>query len=168
MFEVDGSVFYSAPWGHAPGVWLGAGRTPRDGGLGFRVFGAYQAAQDIALAGGKNHLMRVLAGAGPTFHLQAEELFTSADLGLLVTHTRAMGHGYDIPSSAHTWNLGAVVDLRGGVHLGRFRCWLNARLLRLLHAETITIASGDSETDDTSRLRAWDLQLGMGVGARFE
>lgn len=168
VFELDGAVFYSAPWGHAPGFWLGVGRTPLDGGWGFRLFGAYQSARDIALAGGKNHLHRVFAGVAPTFHLQGEEVFASADLGLLVTSTQAQGAGYDITNSSRTWNLGAVVDLRGGVHLGRFRCWLNARLLRLLHAETITISSGDVEADDTSRLAAWDVQLGIGMGVRFE
>lgn len=166
--ELDGAVFYSPLWGHAPGIWLGVGRTPRAGGLGFRVLGAYQSARDLALASGRNQLSRAYAGAAPTLHVQRESLFASAEVGLVVTLTRAQGDGYTSDERASTWNLGALADVRGGAQLGRFRVWLNARLLRLFHQETITIASSGLEHDDTSRLNAWDTQLGIGMGARFE
>jgi hypothetical protein len=168
VFELDGAVFYSPVWGHAPGIGLGLDRTPRRGGLGFRVFGAYQAAQDLALAGGKNHFARLLVGAAPTLHAQGDTVFASADVGLVVTFTRAMGDGYEIREDTHTWNLGAVGDIRGGVHLGRWRFWMDARLLRLFHQETITIASHDLENADSRTLETWDLLLGIGMGARFE
>jgi hypothetical protein len=165
---MDGAVFYSPLWGHAPGIWLGLGRTPRAGGLGFRLVGAYQSARDVALASGRNQLSRVYAGAAPTLHVMRDELFASAEVGLVVTMTRAQGDGYERNERASTWNLGALADLRGGVQLGRFRIWLNARLLRLFHQETITIASSSLDNNDTSRLNAWDAQLGIGMGTRFQ
>ncbi len=167
VLELDGSVFFSALWGRAPGLWLALGRTPRDGGLGFRVFGATQSAQDVTLAEGRNHVQRALAGAAPTFHLRRDNLFASADLGLVATFTRARGDGYASNQGAHAWNLGALGDLRLGTQSGRFRLWLNARLLRVFHQETITIASDSGGDADTSRLNAWDLQLGIGTGGRF-
>jgi hypothetical protein len=165
--EIDGAFFYGALWGHAPGAWLGVGRTPHDGGLGFRVFGAYQSAEDVALAGGQNRLRRLWAGAGPTLHLQDESLFASADLGLLASFTRAKGDGYRDDQSAHTWNWGALADLRAGLQLEKIRIWLGVRLLRLFHDESIAITSGPGITD-TSALNAWDLQVGVGIGTRFE
>jgi hypothetical protein len=164
VFELDGAVFFSALWGRTPGGWLAVGLTPYDGGLGFRVFSAIQSAQDVSLAEGQNHLLRVMAGAAPTFHLQGEKLFASADLGLLVTFTRAKGGGYTSNQSAHAWNLGAVGDVRGGVQSGRWRVWMNTRLLGLFHRETIAL-NGDGAT---ASLKSWDLQLGVGVGFRFE
>lgn len=165
---LDVSAFYSSLWGHAPGVWLALGRTPRGGGLGFRVLAAYQSARDLALAGGRNHLRRLLAGVAPTFEMQRESLFASADLGLLLGTTRAEGSGYTMTESARTWNLGGVGDLRGGVQFGPLRLWLNARLLRLFHQETVTIASDNGQSTATCRLNPWDVQLGIGMGVRFE
>jgi hypothetical protein len=166
--ELDAAVFYSPFWGHAPGVWFALGRTPRLGGLGFRVFGSYQSAQDLAIAGGKNHFARLLAGAAPTLHVQGERVFASADVGLVITFTRAMGDGYQPVEDTHTWNLGVVGDVRGGVFLGRLRFWVHTRLLRLFHQERITIASNSTESADSRTLKTWDVQVGIGVGARFE
>jgi hypothetical protein len=165
--EIDGALFYAALWGHAPGAWVGVGRTPHEGGLGFRTFGAYQSAEEVSLAGGQNRLRRLWAGAGPTLHLQEESLFASTDVGLLASFTRAKGDGYADNQSAHTWNLGALADVRAGLQLETIRVWLGVRLLRLFHEESIAIASSPGKTDASS-LNAWDLQVGVGIGSRFE
>jgi len=168
VIELDGAPFYSPLWGHAPGAWLGVGRTPRDGGIGVRVLGAYQAARDVALEGGTNQVLRFLLGAALTYHLQRTHVFASGDVGLIGTLTRAQGTGYETNGAESTSNFGGVADLRGGLRLGRVRLWLNARLLRLVHEENVKIQSSSPGVADSAVLSAWDAQLGAGVGVRFE
>lgn len=167
VVELDGSAFYSPLWGHAPGAWLGVGRSPRGGGLGARALGAYQSARDVALEGGTNHILRLLVGAALTYSLEARHVFASGDLGLVGSWTRAQGSGYETTDSGSTMNWGGVADLRAGVRLGRFRLWSNARALRLVGTETVKIASTSPGVADSARLDAWDVQLGVGVGTRF-
>jgi hypothetical protein len=44
----------------------------------------------------------------------------------------------------------------------------NARLLRLVHAETVKIQSSSPGVADSAALNVWDVQLGVGLGVRFE
>jgi hypothetical protein len=168
VIELDGAPFYSPLWGHAPGAWLGVGRTPRDGGVGVRVLGAYQSARDVAMEGGTNQVMRFLVGAALTYHLQRTHVFASGDVGLVGTLTRAQGTGYETNRADSTTNFGGVADLRAGLRLGRFRLWSNARLVRLVHAENVKIQSNSPGVADSASLNAWDVQLGVGLGVRFE
>lgn len=168
VFELDGSAFYSPLWGHAPGAWLDASRMPRDGGLGVRVLGAYQSARDVALEGGTNQVLRFLVGAALTYQLQRKHVFASGDVGLVGTFTRAQGTGYQPNQANSTTNFGGLADLRGGLRLGRFSLWLNARGLRLVHAETVKVQSTSPGIADSATLNAWDLQIGVGLGVRFE
>jgi len=168
VFELDGAAFYSPLWGHAPGAWLGVGRTPRDGGVGVRLLGAYQSARDVALEGGTNHVLRFLVGAALTYQLERTHVFAAGDVGLLGTLTRAQGTGYEPNQVASAANFGGVADLRGGLRLGRFSLWLNARGLRLVQAETVKIKSTSPGVADSATLSAWDVQLGVGLGVRFE
>jgi hypothetical protein len=165
---VDGAAFYSPIWGHAPGAWLGVGRTPKGGGLGIRLFGAFQSSQDVSLEGGTNQLSREWLGGAATLELERGRLFGSGDVGLLTTFTQARGSGYDSNQAAHTFNVGGIVDLRGGIVIGRYHLWLNARALRLLHQETVNIASSSPGVADRVTLRAWDAQFGLGFGMRFQ
>jgi len=168
VLELDGGAFYSPLWGHAPGGWLGVGRTPREGGVGVRLTGAYQSARDVALEGGTNQVLRFLVGAALTYQIQRTHVFASGDVGLVGTLTRAQGTGYEPNQAASTANFGGVADLRGGFRLGRFSLWLNARGLRLAHAETVKIKSTSPGVADTATLSAWDVQLGVGLGFRLE
>ena len=168
VVELDGAPFYSPLWGHAPGAWLGVGRTPRDGGLGVRALGAYQSTREVAREGGTNQVERFLLGAAVTYHLQRTLVFASGDLGLVGTFTRAHGSGYEIDRADSTTNFGGVADVRGGLRLGRARLWSNARLVRLVHAENVQIQSSSPGVADSAALNAWDLQLGVGLGVRFE
>ena len=168
VIELDGSAFYSPLWGHAPGAWLGVGRVPRDGGLGVRVLGAYQSARDVALEGGTNQVLRFLVGAALTYQLQRWRVFAAGDVGLVGTLTRAQGTGYETNQSGFATNFGGVADLRGGLRLGRFSLWLNARGLRLVHAETVKVQSSSPGIADSATLSAWDVQFGAGLGVRFE
>ena len=168
VIELDGAAFYSPLWGHAPGAWLGVGRTPRDGGVGVRVLGAYQSARDVALEGGTNQILRFLVGAALTYQLQRTHVFASGDVGLVGTLTHARGAGYEPNQSGFTTNFGGVADLRGGLRLGRFSLWLNARGLRLVRAETVKVQSTSPGIADRAALNAWDVQLGVGLGVRFE
>jgi len=168
VIELDGSAFYSPLWGHAPGAWLGVGRTPRDGGLGVRVLAGYQSGRDLAMEGGTNQVLRFLVGAALTYQLQNAHFFASGDVGPVGTFTRAQGTGYETNRAESTSNFGGVADLRGGLRLGRARLWLNARGLRLVHAETVKVQSTSPGVADSATLNAWDLQLGVGLGFRFE
>lgn len=168
VIELDGAAFYSALWGHAPGAWLGVGRTPRNGGVGARVLGAYQSARDVALEGGTNQVLRFMVGAAVTYQLQRTHVFASGDLGLVGTLTRAQGTGYEPNQSGSAANFGGVADLRGGFCFGRSRLWLNTRLLRLVHSETVKVQSTSPGVADSATLTAWDVQLGVGLGFRFE
>lgn len=168
VIELDGAAFYSPLWGHAPGAWLGVGRTPRNGGVGARVFGAYQSARDLMLEGGTNQVLRFMVGAAVTYQLQRTHVFASGDLGLVGTLTRAQGTGYEPNQSGSAANFGGVADIRGGFRLGRARLWLNTRLLRLVHSETVKVQSTSPGVADSAILTAWDVQLGVGLGFRFE
>jgi hypothetical protein len=46
--------------------------------------------------------------------------------------------------------------------------WLNARGLRLIHGETVKVQSTSPGVADSAALSAWDMQLGLGLGFRFE
>jgi hypothetical protein len=168
VVELDAGTFYSPMWGHAAGAWLGVGRTPRDGGFGARVLGAYQAARDVTLDAGNNQVLRILVGAAVTYHLQRKYVFASGDLGLIGSFTRAQGSGYEINDAASVTNFGGIFDLRGGVRLGRARVWLNARALRLAHAESVKVRSTSPGVGDSASFNRWDAQFGAGVGFRFE
>jgi hypothetical protein len=168
VIEVDGAACYSPLWGHALGAWLGVGLTPRHGGLGVRVLGGYQSARDVALEGGTNQILRFLIGAALTYHVQRTYVFASGDVGLVGTLTRAQGLGYVANQADSTANVGGVADLRGGVRLGRARLWLNARGMRLAHAETVKVQSSSPGVADSATLNAWDLQIGLGLGFRLE
>jgi hypothetical protein len=168
VIELDGEAFYSPVWGHAPGAAICVGRTPRDGGLGVRLLGAYQSAHDVAIEGGTNQLMRLLVGAAATLHLQGSRVFASGDVGMVGSLTRAMGSGYVVNQAAATLNFGGLADVRAGLRFGRYRLWSNARLLRLFQGETVKVASSSPGIADSSALAAWDVQLGLGFGVRFE
>jgi hypothetical protein len=167
--EVDGAAFYSSLWGHAPGAWLGVGRMPREGGMGVRLFGAYQSARDVALEGGTNQVLRFLVGAALTYRLQwTRVFFVASDVGLVGTLTHAQGAGYEPNQSGYAGNVGGVADLRAGLRLGRTRLWVNARGLRMVHAETVKVQSTSPGVADSATLSAWDVQLGVGLGVRFD
>jgi hypothetical protein len=168
VIELDGGACYSPLWGHAPGAWLGVGRTPRDGGVGARVLGAYQSARDVALEGGTNQVLRFLVGAALTYQLQSRHVFASGDVGLVGTFTRAQGTGYQPNQANSTTNFGGLADLRGGLRLGRFSLGLSARGVRLVQAETLKVQSTSPGIADSATLNAWDLQIGVGLGVRFE
>jgi len=168
IIELEGSAFYSPLWGHAPGASLGVSRTPLGGGIGVRGFGAYQSARDVALEGGTNQVLRFLVGAALTYQVQRTHVFASGDIGLVGTFTRAQGTGYEPNQAASTTNFGGLADLRGGLRLGRFSLWANARGLRLVHAETVKVQSSSPGVADRATLNTWDLQVGMGLGVRFE
>jgi hypothetical protein len=168
LVELDASAFYSPLWGHAPGAWLGVGRSPREGGLGARALGAYQSARDVALEGGANQLLRLLLGAALSYGLEGRRVFASGDLGVLGSWTRARGSGYQTTRSGSTFNWGGVADLRAGVRLGRFRLWSDARVVRVASAETVKVDSTSPGIADSAALAAWDVQLGVGVGTRFD
>ena len=165
---MDGGIFYSPTWGHAPGASVGAGRTPRDGGAGVRLLGAYQSAHDVLLEGGTNEVQRFIAGAAVTYQLERRRFFAAGDAGLVGTLTRAQGAGYAANRAATAANIGAVAELRGGLRWGRARLWANARVLRLVHEETVKIQSSSPGVADSATLSAWDAQLGVGVGFLFE
>jgi hypothetical protein len=166
--ELEGGAFYSPLWGHAPGAWLGVARTPRDGGVGMRVLGAYQAARDVALEGGTNQVLRFLVGAALTYQLQWWRVFAAGDVGLVGTLALAQGSGYEPNQTGSTVNFGGSAELRGGFGLGRVRLWLNARGLRLVRAETVKVQSTSPGVADSVALNAWDVQVGVGLGFRFE
>lgn len=168
VIELEGAGFYSQLWGHAPGASLGAALLPRSSGVGARVLGAYQTARDVALEGGTNQVSRFLVGAALTYHLQRARLFAAGDVGLLGALTRAQGVGYEPNQSASAANFGGFADLRGGLRLGRFSVWLNARALRLVHTETVKVQSSSPGVADSTAPNAWDVQLGAGLGFRFE
>jgi len=168
IVELDGGAFYSPVWGHGPGAALDVSRTPRRGGVGARAFVAYQAARDVALEGGTNQIFRILVGATATYQLHSKRLFAAGDVGLTGTLTRAQGAGYEPSQTVSAANFGGVAELRGGLRLGRFSVWLNARGLRLLHGETVRVTSTSPGVADSTELNAWDVQLGVGLGFRFE
>jgi hypothetical protein len=168
VLEIDGGGFYSSWWGHAPGAALALGRTPRQGGLGARVLGAYQGARDVTLEGGSNQILRFLLGAAATYDYRIWRVFASGALGLLGTFTRAQGSGYETNRAESTTNFGGFADLRAGVPIGRVRVWADARLVRLVHGENVKIQSTSPNVADNATLDAWDLQLGVGLGYRFE
>jgi hypothetical protein len=168
VFELDGAAFHSPRWGHAPGAWLGLGRTPRNGGLGIRVLGAYQSARDLVIEGGTNQVYRLLVGASATYHYQRPYLFASGDVGVVGTFTHAQGAGYEPNRSDSATNWGGLAELRAGLPLGRFRLWSSARGLRLVHAETVKVQSISPRPANTVGLSSWDLQIGLGLGYRFE
>jgi hypothetical protein len=168
VIEVEGAAFYSPLWGHGLGASLGVGRMPLGGGIGVRLLGAYQSARDVALEGGTNQVLRFLVGAALTYQLQRTHVFASGDVGLAGTFTRAQGTGYEPNQSNSTMNLGGLADLRGGLRLGRFGLWLNARGLRLVHPETVKVQSTSPGVADSATLNAWDLQIGVGLGFRYE
>lgn len=168
VLDLDGGAFYSLTWGHAPGAWLSLGRIKARSGLGLRAFGAYQSARDITLEGGTNQIMRLLGGVTATYQDQWRALFTSGDLGLVGTLTRAEGSGYATDRSASNTNLGAVADLRGGLALGRVRLFASVRLLGLARSEAVKIQSTSPGIADTARFSRWDAQIGVGLGFRFE
>lgn len=168
VIEADGAAFYSPLWGHEPGASLGVARVPRNGGVGARLLGAYQSARDVALEGGTNQPSRFLLGAALTYHLRGTRLFAAAGGGPVATLTRIQGTGYALNRSASAANYGGMVDLRGGLRLGRFSLWLDARALRLVHAEAVRIQSNSPGVADHAGLNAWDVQLGVGLGLRFQ
>jgi hypothetical protein len=61
-----------------------------------------------------------------------------------------------------------MVGLRGGVRLGRVRLWVGAGGLRLVRAETVKVQSSSPGVADRAVLSAWDAELGLGLGFRFE
>jgi hypothetical protein len=168
LTELEGSAFYSPLWGHAPGASLGVSRMLRNDGVGVRVLGAYQSARDLALEGGANQVLRFIIGAALTYQVQRAYVFASGDVGLVGTLTRAQGSGYEPNQANSTTNFGGLADLRGGLRLGRFSLWLSARGLRLLQAETVKVQSTSPGVADSSTLNGWDLQIGVGLGVRFE
>jgi hypothetical protein len=168
VMEVEGSAFYSAFWGHAPGASLGVSRTPLGGGVGARVLGAYQSARDLALEGGTNQVLRLLVGAALTYQVQRTRVFASGDVGLVGTFTRAQGNGYAPNQADSTTNVGGLAELRGGLRLGRYSVWLNARGLRLAQAETVKVQSTSPGVGDSATLNRWDLQIGTGLGVRLD
>jgi hypothetical protein len=168
VFELDGAAFYSPLWGQAAGAWLGLGRTPRKGGVGVRVLAAYQSGRNLSIEGGTNQVRRFLVGAAVTYHLQLRRAFGSGDGGLVGTLTHAQGAGYDTNRADDTMNFGGIVDLRAGLCFGRLRLWWGARLLRLVHGETVKVQSITPTVANRRALNAWDAQFGVGLGFRFE
>jgi len=168
VYELDAGAFYSPRWGHAPGAWLGVGRTPRDGGRGIRVLGAYQSARDLKLEGGTNQILRFLVGVALTYHLQRTYVFAAGEVGLVGTILRAKGAGYETNQASFAANLGGLADLQGGLRWGRYRLGVDARLLRLVHTETVKVHSTSPGVADSAGLSVWDVQLGLGLGFRFE
>lgn len=168
VFELDGSPFYSPVWGHEPGIWLAVGRFQRDSGAGIRVLGAYQGARDLALEGGTNTIQRFLLGGAVTYQRQRTHTFASGDLGLVAALTHAQGTGYETNRGDSSANFGAVADLRAGLRYGDWRLWVNARGFRFAHGDTVKIQSSSPGVADSATLSAWDAQLGVGVGVRFE
>jgi hypothetical protein len=168
VIELDGSTFYSPVWGHQPGFWFGVGRVPREGGLGARLFAAYQGARDVALEGGTNQLQRALLGAGITYRRQRARVFASGDLGLVGVLTRAQGVGYQTNRSDSAANLGGLADLRGGLRFGGLELWAGARVLGLVRSDSVKVQSSSPGVADSATLSAWDAQLGAGLGIRFE
>jgi hypothetical protein len=166
--ELDGGGFYSPVWGHAGGTWLGIGLTPVGGGLGFRAIAVYQAARDVALEGGTTQILRAMLGAAATYDIERKQVFASGGVGLVGTLTHAAGLGYEPNRAVTEANVGGFGDLRVGLPLGRLRIWTDVRLLRLLVGETVKIQSGSPNVGDTATLTAWDVQLGAGLGFRFE
>ena len=65
-------------------------------------------------------------------------------------------------------HLGGLADLRLGLRLGRARLWSNARMVRLVHDEAVKVESKSPGVADSIGLAPWDLQLGLGLGLRFE
>jgi hypothetical protein len=133
-----------------------------------RVLGAYQAARDVALEGGTNQVLRFLVGAALTYQLQWWRVFAAGDVGLVGTLALAQGSGYEPNQTGSTVNFGGSAELRGGFGLGRVRLWLNARGLRLVRAETVKVQSTSPGVADSVALNAWDVQVGVGLGFRFE
>ena len=168
VVEVDGSAFYSTAWGHAPGAWLGVGGLPRAGHFGVRLQGGYQSARDVALEAGTNQIHRFLLGASITYQRERARLFGAVDTGLVGAFTRAQGAGYEINRAASTMNFGGLVELRGGVRLGRARVWAGARGLRLAFDENVKIRSSSPGVNDSATLSPWDLQVAVGLGWAFE
>lgn len=168
VIEVDGAAFYSPVWGHGPGASLDVSRRPWRGHVGARALLAYQSARDVALEGGTNQISRFLVGATVTYQLHSKRLFAAGDVGLAGTLTLARGSGYDPNETGSAANFGGIAELRGGLHLGRFTAWVNARGLRLLHGETVKIQSTSPGVADSAGLGPWDVQLGLGLGFRFE
>jgi hypothetical protein len=168
VIEVDGAVFYSPVWGHAPGASVGVGRTLRDGHAGVRLLGAYQLARDVPLEGGTNEIQRFIAGATVTHRLERRRVFAAGDAGLVGTLTRAQGSGYATNRTASAVNFGVVAELRGGLRWGRARLWANGRVLRLVQDETVKVQSSSPGIADSVTLSPWDAQLGVGVGFLFE
>ena len=84
------------------------------------------------------------------------------------TFARAQGSGYAPNQANSTTNFGGLAELRGGLRLRRFSLWLNARGLRLVHAETVKVQSTSPGVADSATLNAWDVQLGVGLGFRYE
>lgn len=130
--------------------------------------GGYQSARDVALDGGTNQLLRILVGAALAYDLHWRRVFAASDLGLIGTLTRAEGSGYADNRTVAAMNIGGLVDVRAGLGFGRVYISTNARVLRLLHDETIRIQSTSPGVGDSAVLTAWDLQLGVGLGVRFE
>jgi hypothetical protein len=168
VIEVDGAAFYSPVWGHGPGASLDVSGRPWRGHVGARALLAYQSARDVALEGGTNQILRMLVGATVTYQLHSKRWFAAGDVGLAGTMTLARGSGYDPNETGSAANFGGIAELRGGLHLGRYTVWLNARGLRLLHGETVKIQSTSPGVADSAELGAWDVQLGLGLGFRFE
>lgn len=168
VLELDGGAFYSPVWGHDPGLWLGVGRVGREGGAGLRLLGAYQRARELTIEGGTNQVQRFLLGAAVTYRVQRTSVFASGDLGLVGALTRAQGAGYQANRSDSAGNFGGLAELRGGLRFGQFQLWASARALRLLKADTVKIQSSSPGVADSATLSAWDAQLGMGLGFRFE
>ena len=168
VLELDAAPFYSLIWGHAPGVWLGLGLAPRGGGLGARVIGSYQAGRDVMLEGGSTTLLRSLIGATATYDLQRTHVWGSGDLGLAGSFTHGQGSGYQVNRGSSSTNLGGLAGLRAGLRVGRFRLGADARLVRLAHAETVMIQTSSPGVGDRAVLSPWDVQLGVGLGFRFE
>jgi hypothetical protein len=168
IIEVDGAAFYSPVWGHGPGASLDVSRRPWRGHVGARALLAYQSARDVALEGGTNQILRLLVGATVTYQLPSKRWFAAGDVGLAGTLTLARGAGYEPNETASAANFGGIAELRGGLRLGRFSVWLNARGLRLIHGETVKVQSPSPGVADSAALSAWDMQLGLGLGFRFE
>lgn len=167
-FDLDGGGFYSMRWGHAPGGSLALARMSRTGGLGARVLGAYQSGRDVPLEGAATEVLRFVVGATAVYQIQSPHFFASGDVGLVGTFTRAKGVGYETNRSASTMNFGGLVDVRGGLRMGRFRLWSNASFVELVHSETVKIQSTSPGVADSAALAAWDFQVGGGLGFHFQ
>jgi hypothetical protein len=168
LVEVNGAAFYSPVWGHGLGASLDVSRRPWRGHVGARALLAYQSARDVVLEGGTNQILRMLVGATLTYQRQSKRWFAAGDLGLAGTLTLARGSGYEPSETAGATNFGGIAELRGGLRFGRLSVWLNARGLRLVHDETVKVQSTSPGVADSATLNAWDVQLGLGLGYRFE